>query len=106
MEDQDYTVVGDGDKSLVGSEADTLVPGAVQHVHQTGYPSTRRVKKSEAAERQEGEIQRGSLHFFLIIYKRTIPHQEGGQIGVRRHDPHRGSTQLVAGRPRVGEVLL
>ena len=40
MEDQDYTVVVDGEESLVGSEAYTLVPGAVQHVHQTGYPST------------------------------------------------------------------
>ena len=44
-------MVGDGDESLAGSEADTLVPGAVQHVHQTGYPSTRRVKKSEAVKK-------------------------------------------------------
>ena len=39
-EDQNYTVVGDGGESLAGSDADTLVPGAVRHVHQTGYPST------------------------------------------------------------------
>ena len=48
-EDRDYTVVGleEGGESLAGSEADTLVPGAVQHVHQTGYPSTRRVKQNK-----------------------------------------------------------
>ena len=51
LEDQDYTVVGDGGESSVGSEADTLVPGAVQYVRQTGYPSTRKVKKSEAVKK-------------------------------------------------------
>ena len=50
-EDQDYTVVGDRGESLAGSEAETLVPGAVQHVHQTGYPSTRRVKKSKVVKK-------------------------------------------------------
>ena len=39
-DDQDYTVVGDGGEVPDASEADTLVPEAVQHVHQTGYPST------------------------------------------------------------------
>ena len=39
--DPDYTVVSDGGERSEESEADTLVPGAVQHVRQTGYPSTK-----------------------------------------------------------------
>ena len=50
-EDRDYTVVGDGGESLAGSEAETLVPGAVQHVHQTGYPSTWRVKQNKVVKK-------------------------------------------------------
>jgi hypothetical protein len=52
-EDRDYTVVGleEGGESLAGSEAETLVPGAVQHVHQTGYPSTRRVKQNKIVKK-------------------------------------------------------
>ena len=34
LEDQDYTVVSAGGESSAGSKAHTLVPGAVQHVHQ------------------------------------------------------------------------
>ena len=37
--DPDYTVVSDGGERAEESEADTLVPGAVQHFRQTGYPS-------------------------------------------------------------------
>ena len=50
-DDGDYTMVGDGGESLAESEANTLVPGAVQHVRQTGYPSTRRVKKNKAVKK-------------------------------------------------------
>jgi hypothetical protein len=49
--DPDYTVVSDGGERSEESEADTLVPGAVQHVRQTGYPSTRRVKKNKAVKK-------------------------------------------------------
>ena len=49
--DPDYTVVSDGGERADGSEADTLVPGAVQHVRQTGYPSPRRVKKNKAVKK-------------------------------------------------------
>ena len=48
-EDQDYTVVGpssEGREEPAASEVDTLVSGAVQHVHRTGYPSNKGVKKS------------------------------------------------------------
>ena len=51
-EDRDFTVVGDGGESLAGSEAETLVPGAVQYVHQTGYPSTRRVKQNKVVKQR------------------------------------------------------
>ena len=44
-------MVGDGGESSAVSEANTLVPGAVQHVRQTGYPSTRRVKKNKAVKK-------------------------------------------------------
>ena len=50
-DDQDYTVVGDGGEVPDASEADTLVPEAVQHVHQTGYPSTRRVKQNKVVKK-------------------------------------------------------
>ena len=50
-DDGDYTMVGDGGESLAESEADTLVPGAVQHVRQTGYPSPQRVKKNKAVKK-------------------------------------------------------
>ena len=50
IEDRDYTVVGDRGMSLAGSEAETLVPGAVQHVQQTGYPSTRGVNKDKGGK--------------------------------------------------------
>ena len=43
QDDGDYTMVGDEGESSAESEANTLVPGAVQHVRQTGYPSTQRV---------------------------------------------------------------
>ena len=51
--DRDYTVVGleEGGESLAGSETDILVPGAVQHVHQTGYPSTQRVKQNKVVKK-------------------------------------------------------
>ena len=49
--DPDYTVVSDGGERAEESEADTLVPGAVQHVRQTGYPSPRRVKKNKAVKK-------------------------------------------------------
>ena len=47
-EDEDYTVVGPSveGQSQGPSEADTLVPGAVQHVYRPGYPSDKGVKKS------------------------------------------------------------
>ena len=47
-EDQDYTVVGprEGGEGPAVSEVDTLVPGAVQHVPRTGYPSNEGVKQS------------------------------------------------------------
>ena len=47
-EDEDYTVIGPGEegRGQGTSEADTLVPGAVQHVRRAGYPSNKGVKKS------------------------------------------------------------
>ena len=52
-EDQDYTVVGSREEGggSAASEADTLVPGAVQHVQQTGYPSTRGVKQNTVVKK-------------------------------------------------------
>ena len=46
-EDKDYTVIGPGEEGRCRgtSEADTLVPGAVQHVRCAGYPSYKGVKK-------------------------------------------------------------
>ena len=41
----------DPEKAAAASEADTLVPGAVQHVQQTGYPSTRGVKKNKEVKK-------------------------------------------------------
>ena len=52
-EDQGYTVVGPGEGGgdPAASEADTLVQGAVQHVQQTGYPSTRGVNKNKGVKK-------------------------------------------------------
>jgi len=47
-EDQDYTVIrlGEEGEGPAASEVDTLVPGAVQHVRRTGYPSNKGLRKS------------------------------------------------------------
>ena len=47
-EDEDCTFVAPSaaGESQGPTETDTLVPGAVQHVYRTGYPSDKRVRKS------------------------------------------------------------
>ena len=47
-DDEDYTFGAPraAGESHGPTETDTLVPGAVQHVHRTGYPSEKGVRKS------------------------------------------------------------
>ena len=83
-EDQAYTVVrpSTGREKPAASEVDTLVPGAVQHVCRTGYPSNKGVKKSldiyEKPNRQPNRLPTpctimqialwASTHVFFFIY--------------------------------------
>ena len=74
-------MVGDGGESSAESEADTLVPGAVQHVHQTGYPSTRRVKKNKAVKKSVDVNEK--------------PHRQKGRIFLP-NNPKPTKAQLLA----------
>ena len=69
--DPDYTVVSDGGERAEESEADTLVPGAVQHVRQTGYPSPRRVKKNKAVKKSV-DVNEKSHYKYSAIHLRTL----------------------------------
>ena len=80
-DDGDYTMVGDRGESSAESEADTLVPGAVQHVRQTGYPSTRRVKKNKAVKKSVDVNEK--------------PHRQKGRIFLP-NNPKPTKAQLLA----------
>ena len=72
-------MVGDGGES--SAESDNLVPGAVQHVHQTGYPSTRRVKKNKAVKKSVDVNEK--------------PHRQKGRI-FSPNNPKPTKAQLLA----------
>jgi hypothetical protein len=69
-------VVGleEGGESLAGSEAETLVPGAVQHVHQIGYPSTGRVKQNKVVDKSSSKRKKKSVDV------NEKPHRQKGRI--------------------------